>query len=253
MARGPIHCDSDAMQINEILQLGQTATAPTRSQTNGRSAWKRALDVALIVFLAPALIPLYALISLWIKIVSPGPMLFRQVRVGYRGNHFTCLKFRSMKAGADHGVHKDYLKELIHSETPMTKMDAKDDARLIPLGALLRSTGLDELPQLINVLRGEMSIVGPRPCMPYECEDYLPWQRERFDTLPGLTGLWQVNGKNKTTFNEMIKYDITYTRNKSLWPDIKIIAKTIPALISQIRETRASRRTQSRNKAVFSR
>src|SRR5438034_5676616 len=158
-----------------------------------------------------------------------------------------------MKAGADSNVHKNYLKELIHSEQPMTKIDAKGDSRLIPLGALLRSTGLDELPQLINVLRGEMSLVGPRPCIPYECEDYLAWQMERFDTLPGLTGLWQVNGKNKTTFNEMMKYDITYARNKSLWLDIKIIAKTIPALLVQVRETRASRKKEPVNKAVISR
>jgi len=158
-----------------------------------------------------------------------------------------------MKIGADNGVHKNYLQELIHSETPMTKMDSRGDTRLIPLGAWLRSTGLDELPQLVNVLRGEMSMVGPRPCIPYESENYLPWQRERFDTLPGLTGLWQVCGKNKTTFNEMINLDIAYARNKSLRLDIKIILKTIPALIAQVRETRASRKTQLLNKAVLSR
>jgi len=158
-----------------------------------------------------------------------------------------------MKVGADNGVHKNYLKELIRSETPMTKMDSRGDSRLIPLGALLRATGLDELPQLFNVLRGEMSIVGPRPCIPYECEDYSPWQMGRFDTLPGLTGLWQVNGKNKTTFNEMINHDITYARNKSLWLDIKIIAKTIPALLVQVRESRASRKKELVNKAVISR
>ena len=221
-------------------------------QVNGMPAWKRALDAAFIVFLSPVLLPVYALIALWIKILSPGPILFRQVRVGYRGNHFTCLKFRSMKVGAEDRIHKGYLKELIHSEAPMTKMDAKGDARLIPLGALLRATGMDELPQLINVLRGEMSIVGPRPCIPYECEDYLPWQWERFDTSPGLTGLWQVNGKNNTTFSEMIHYDITYARNKSLWLDVGIIAKTIPALVAQVRDTRASRRTQLLNKPVLS-
>ena len=157
-----------------------------------------------------------------------------------------------MKADADDRVHKRYLKALIHSQTPLTKMDAKGDARLIPLGALLRATGMDELPQLINVLRGEMSIVGPRPCIPYECEDYLPWQWERFDTLPGLTGLWQVNGKNNTTFSEMIHYDITYARTKTLWMDVGIIAKTIPALVAQVRDTRASRKTQLLNKPVLS-
>ena len=238
--------------VKDVLEIVWEETKVTM-QANGIPVWKRALDVAFIVFLAPALLPLYALISLWVKIVAPGPVLFRQVRVGYRGDHFTCLKFRSMKVGADDGVHKNYLKELIHSDTPMTKMDVKGDARLIPLGALLRSTGLDELPQLINVLRGEMSIVGPRPCIPYECEDYSSWQWERFDTLPGLTGLWQVNGKNRTTFNEMINYDITYARNKSLWLDIKIIARTIPALVAQVRETRASRKTQLLEKPVLSR
>jgi len=158
-----------------------------------------------------------------------------------------------MKAGADNAVHKNYLKQLIHSETPMTKMDSKGDSRLIPLGSFLRSTGLDELPQILNVLRGEMSLVGPRPCIPYECEDYLPWQRERFDTLPGLTGLWQVNGKNKTTFNEMMNLDIAYARSKSLLLDIRIIFKTIPALILQVREIRASRKAQVLTTAVLSR
>jgi lipopolysaccharide/colanic/teichoic acid biosynthesis glycosyltransferase len=105
----------------------------------------------------------------------------------------------------------------------------------------------------VNVLRGEMSIVGPRPCIPYECEGYLPWQLERFDTLPGLTGLWQVSGKNQTTFNEMIRYDITYARNKSLRLDVGIIARTIPALVAQVRELRASRRTELLNKPVLSR
>jgi len=220
---------------------------------SGLPAWKRALDIGCVLFALPVLAPLVLVISFWIKISSPGPVLFCQERVGYRGSRFTCLKFRSMKIGADNGVHKNYLHELIHSETPMTKMDSRGDTRLIPLGAWLRSTGLDELPQLVNVLRGEMSMVGPRPCIPYESENYLPWQRERFDTLPGLTGLWQVCGKNKTTFNEMINLDIAYARNKSLRLDIKIILKTIPALIAQVRETRASRKTQLLNKAVLSR
>lgn len=221
--------------------------------SSGIPIWKRCLDV-LCVFLAfPIVMPLFLLISFWIKISSPGPVLFRQERVGYRGRNFVCLKFRSMKAGADNAVHKNYLKQLIHSETPMTKMDSKGDSRLIPLGSFLRSTGLDELPQILNVLRGEMSLVGPRPCIPYECEDYLPWQRERFDTLPGLTGLWQVNGKNKTTFNEMMNLDIAYARSKSLLLDIRIIFKTIPALILQVREIRASRKAQVLTTAVLSR
>ena len=111
---------------------------------------------------------------------------------------------------------------------------------------LLRASGLDELPQLINVLRGEMSLVGPRPCLPYEYDQYLPWQKERFETVPGLTGLWQVSGKNKTTFVEMIQLDIKYAKNKNLWWDLKIILMTVPALAIQMLETRQARRASSR-------
>jgi lipopolysaccharide/colanic/teichoic acid biosynthesis glycosyltransferase len=206
--------------------------------------WKRGLDIVCILLALPALGVLFSLIPLWIKLSSRGPIFFRQERVGLGGRTFVCFKFRSMKVGADTQLHKDYLKQLLRSETPMTKMDSNGDPRLIPLGALLRSTGLDELPQLINVLRGDMSLVGPRPCIPYEAEEYLSWQKERFETLPGLTGLWQVSGKNQTTFNEMINLDIAYVRKKSLWLDIKIIFKTVPVLVSQVREARVSRRTQ---------
>jgi lipopolysaccharide/colanic/teichoic acid biosynthesis glycosyltransferase len=129
------------------------------------------------------------------------------------------------------------------SNAPMVKMDAKHDSRLIPGGWLLRATGLDELPQIINVLRGDMTLVGPRPCIPYEYEKYTTWQKERFASLPGLTGLWQVSGKNKTTFNEMISFDIKYAKTKSLWLDLKIMLLTLPALLQQVYETRTSRKT----------
>jgi exopolysaccharide production protein ExoY len=111
---------------------------------------------------------------------------------------------------------------------------------------LLRASGLDELPQLINVLRGEMSLVGPRPCLPYEYAKYLSWQKERFQAVPGLTGLWQVSGKNKTTFVEMVVLDIMYAKNKTLWWDLKIILMTVPALVIQMLETRQSRKASSR-------
>jgi len=128
----------------------------------------------------------------------------------------------------------------------MTKMDVKGDPRIIPLGVPLRASGLDELPQLLNILRGDMSLVGPRPCVAYEYEKYLPWQKERFNSLPGLTGLWQVSGKNRTTFDEMIQLDIEYSQTKSLWLDTKIILKTIPALIVQMQDTRKGRKSLPR-------
>ena len=120
----------------------------------------------------------------------------------------------------------------------MTKLDSRRDPRLIPFGAALRATGLDELPQLINVLRGEMSIVGPRPCIPYEYELYEPWQRQRFNAVPGLTGLWQVSGKNRTTFTEMIRLDIEYSQRQSVGLDLKIVLKTLPALWQQCLDNR---------------
>jgi lipopolysaccharide/colanic/teichoic acid biosynthesis glycosyltransferase len=127
----------------------------------------------------------------------------------------------------------------------MTKLDRRKDPRLIPLGASLRAIGLDELPQIINVLRGEMSLVGPRPCIPYEYELYEPWQQRRFDALPGLTGLWQVSGKNRTTFNQMIRLDIEYAERASLWLDLKIILKTLPALCLQCQDLSSDRRKQA--------
>ena len=177
-------------------------------------SWKRVLDTACVLAAAPLLLPLGLGIALAIKMVSPGPVLFAQDRVGYRGRWFRCFKFRSMTVNADTGVHQGHFQDLMASNRPMTKLDGADK-RLIRGGRLLRCLGLDELPQLINVLRGEMSLVGPRPCLPYECEHYQPRHWRRFGTLPGLTGLWQVNGKNRTTFEEMIYWDLKYVETKS--------------------------------------
>ena len=202
------------------------------------SGWKRTLDIVVILLALPLLVPLVMVVAALIRIVSAGPVLFKQERVGYLGRRFMCFKFRTMFVGADAVVHQGYLRHLMDSNTPMTKMDSEGDPRIIPFGLLLRSSGLDELPQLINVLRGEMSLVGPRPCLPYEYEKYLPWQKERFASVPGLTGLWQVSGKNQTTFVEMIQLDIRYAREKTLWFDMIILLRTVPALISQVWETR---------------
>jgi len=199
--------------------------------------WKRALDLGLIVLASPLLVPLAILIGAFVSLVSKGPILFKQERIGLGGRKFLCFKFRTMQVGAESRSHQEHLRRLIESGVPMTKMDARGDRRIIPGGVFLRATGLDELPQLINVLRGDMSIVGPRPCLPYEFEHYLPWQRERCQAAPGLTGLWQVSGKNKTTFIQMIQLDIEYARRRSLLLDLEIIFKTIPALLAQVSET----------------
>jgi len=211
--------------------------------------WKRMLDVAVILFTAPVTIIVGAVIALIIKLGSPGPVIFRQERVGYKGQRFVCYKFRTMHAGAETASHQGHTAQLIKSSAPMTKLDAVKDSRIIPFGSILRATGLDELPQLINVLRGEMSIVGPRPCVGYEYEMYEAWQKRRFDSVPGLTGLWQVSGKNRTTFNQMINLDIEYSEQSSLWLDLKIMLKTVPALVTQCCDQRAKRK-QARTAAV---
>lgn len=212
----------------------------------GLPRWKRVLDMAAIFLALPVLLPLTLIIGITIRLVSKGPILFKQERIGYRGKRFMCLKFRTMVCGAETSTHQGHLQQLMNSDVPMTKMDATGDSRIIPFGRLLRSSGLDELPQLVNVLKGEMSLVGPRPCLAYEAAKYLPWQMERFNATPGLTGLWQVSGKNRTTFTRMIQLDIEYARTKSLLLDLKIIVKTVPALLIQIWDTRRQRKAAAR-------
>jgi lipopolysaccharide/colanic/teichoic acid biosynthesis glycosyltransferase len=213
-------------------------------ENNGLPRWKRALDVAAILMALPILLPLSVVIAVAIRATSKGPFLFQQERVGFRGQRFMCLKFRTMYCGAETVTHQGHLKNLMDSDAPMVKMDATGDSRIIPVGRLLRSSGLDELPQLINVLKGEMSLVGPRPCLPYEAEKYLPWQLQRFNAAPGLTGLWQVNGKNRTSFTRMMQLDIEYTQTKSLWLDLKIIFRTVPALLVQMSDMRQKKKSR---------
>ena len=192
---------------------GEIPAPMNAHENNGIPRWKHALDVVAILLAMPFLLPLLAVIIAVIGMTSTGPFLFQQERVGCRGRRFMCLKFRTMYCAAEPFVHQSHLKNLMDSNAPMEKLDARGDSRIIPAGRWLRASGLDELPQLLNVLRGEMSLVGPRPCVPYEAEKFLPWQQERFNAAPGLTGLWQVSGKNRTTFTRMMQLDIEYARN----------------------------------------
>jgi lipopolysaccharide/colanic/teichoic acid biosynthesis glycosyltransferase len=177
------------------------------------------------------------LVSVWILLASPGPLLYRQERVGYRGRRFMILKFRTMHVNADTKGHEGYFEKLMQSDCPMTKLDICGDARLVRGGRILRALGLDELPQIINIVRGEMSLVGPRPCTLPEFERYLPAQKERVNAPPGLTGYWQVNGKNKTSFSQMISMDIYYSQHMSVLMDLMIILRTIPAIAMQVGES----------------
>src|SRR5258705_544377 len=221
------------------------ADNPLISPRGALPLWKRGLDFACLLLAAPALVPLMAFIALAIRLSSRGPVLFRQERIGLRGRPFVFFKFRTMKHAAETRSHEAYLKSLIGSNVPMKKLDEEDD-RVLRVGVLLRASGLDELPQVLNVIRGEMSLVGPRPCIRYEYEKYQPEQRERFEAVPGLTGLWQVGGKNNTTFREMIDLDVRYARNLSLWQELSILFRTFPVLLQQTRQTVRRKRCRPR-------
>ena len=231
--------------IESSLSPGATDCEFQSDLTNHRAPpWKRLLDICCVLIAIPTLLPTMLLIAVAIKISSKGPVLFKQERVGLFGKQFILFKFRTMVAGTDTTVHEAHTASLIETDGPMVKLDAHGDARLIPYGRMLRAAGLDELPQLINVLRGEMSIVGPRPCLPSEYGRYLPWQRERFQALPGITGLWQVSGKNRTTFSEMVNFDIQYVRMQSFWLDLKIMLKTIPTVVNEAIDIERRRRSR---------
>ena len=244
--RSPLAWTPELSVSAAIVEKGTSLDQPDSALSIAGSplpCWKRAIDLACCTVALPWLALCALVMTLVTRCVSPGPVFFRQERVGHRGRRFKIYKFRTMKIGADTSVHQSYLKDLIGTNAPMVKLDARGDARLIPGAWLLRASGLDELPQLINVLRGEMSIVGPRPCIPGEFAQYLPWQRQRCDALPGLTGLWQVSGKNRTTFEQMIRYDIQYAHHLSCWLDLKIIFLTVPSLLVQIHDTRQARKS----------
>jgi len=199
---------------------------------------KRALDNFGSLMLLLILSPLLLLIAILVKLKSPGPVFFRQVRVGKRMKPFTMLKFRTMYTDADQAIHQAFVTQFIksgHQSEPSRPGVFKltDDPRITPLGRVLRRTSLDELPQLWNVLRGDMSLVGPRPPLFYEVELYQPWHRRRVMALkPGITGLWQVEGRSLTTFDEMVRLDLRYAETWSLWTDLKILVATPAAVIA---------------------
>jgi lipopolysaccharide/colanic/teichoic acid biosynthesis glycosyltransferase len=203
---------------------------------------KRLMDIVGSAIAIAVFAPVLAGIAVWVKMSSEGPVLFRQERIGREGKTFMLLKFRSMYADNDPSIHKEFVKNLISRENngdrtagtgPAGIYKIKSDPRVTRVGRILRKSSLDELPQFINVLKGDMSLVGARPPIMYECEDYDLWHRHRvLDMKPGITGLWQVTGRSVTTFDEMVRMDINYIRKWSLWLDIKIILKTPVAVLS---------------------
>ncbi|TVM32088.1 hypothetical protein DQK91_16280 [Oceanidesulfovibrio marinus] len=241
--------DSGAMRSSEPVGLRDKAKpAPiTELKLMSKRAmplWKRTMDIVIASVALVLLSPLFLAVALLIKIVSPGPVFFKQERIGYAGRRFELYKFRTMHVNIDHDVHQKYVQQLIKSarssdedeDKPMVKLDLGKDPRVIPFGDFLRKASIDELPQLFNVLRKEMSIVGPRPPIPYEVSEYACWQTGRFDSFPGLTGLWQVSGKNSLSFRQMARLDIRYSRQMSFWLDCRIIFLTPAVILHQMFE-----------------
>jgi lipopolysaccharide/colanic/teichoic acid biosynthesis glycosyltransferase len=218
LARSP----HDQRQVEPGAPARNTVVSPC-------PGWKRAMDVTGSLVGLVALSPVLLFVAVWIKCVAHGPVLFRQQRFGLAGRPFIVWKFRTMESSNAEEHHRSHVKGLMSNDRPLVKCD--DEMRIIRGGRRIRQLGLDELPQLINVLVGEMSLVGPRPDV-VPLDQYQDWQRHRFDVVPGITGLWQVSGKNQTTFSTMMQLDTAYVRQRSLWLDLAILLKTIPAVVS---------------------
>jgi len=206
-------------------------------------ALKRSIDIAGSLFALTLAAPFLIVIAVLIKLTSRGPILFRQQRVGQYGRRFTFLKFRSMYFTGDHTIHKEFVKRLIAGTSGQEQENGRtpevykltNDPRITPFGRFLRKTSLDEIPQFLNVLTGSMSLVGPRPPIPYEFECYEMWHRQRLVAVkPGITGQWQVGGRSRTTFDEMVRMDLKYSSSWTVWGDIKILSQTPRAVLSGV-------------------
>ena len=200
---------------------------------------KRLLDIVLSGTLLILLSPLLFFVAMLVKLTSLGPVLFKQQRIGHMMRPFVMLKFRTMEVNAPPAIHQEFVSAFINGQQSEEKADPDrvfkivKDPRVTPIGRFLRRTSIDELPQLWNVLRGEMSLVGPRPPLPYEVAQYKSWHLRRIaGAKPGVTGLWQVKGRSRTTFDEMVRLDLRYVKRRSLWTDLRILIDTPRAVIS---------------------
>ncbi len=234
---GPWTADGPDSSVDDD-PFARRRPATALEATTMYAAIKRVLDVLGSLSLLVLLLPLLLLIAALVKLKSPGPVLFGQVRIGRMLRPFTMLKFRTMHVNADPTLHLQFVSQFIHSGGSGPSgtnglFKIVNDPRVTPIGRLLRRTSLDELPQLLNVLRGDMSLVGPRPPLRYEVDQYKPWHTRRvIDVKPGLTGLWQVGGRSRTSFDDMVRLDLQYAKRCSLWTDIKILLATPRAVVS---------------------
>jgi lipopolysaccharide/colanic/teichoic acid biosynthesis glycosyltransferase len=194
---------------------------------------KRAVDIIVAATLLLVLLPVFALIGLAITLDSGAPVFYLGSRVGRFGRPFRALKFRSMREGADQSAHIAFIQSLLREETKCAVYKVPNDARITRVGGFLRRTSLDELPQLWNVLRGEMSLVGPRPDVPYAVDEYTDWMRVRLVAKPGITGLWQVSGRSRLSLVDMYRLDVSYIAQASLFTDLSILVRTLPVVLGR--------------------
>ncbi len=210
---------------------------PNSARKVAADAVKRCMDITIASVMLACSLPIFMIFSVLIKLSSPGPVFFRQKRVGFGGRQFTLLKFRSMTMNNDDSTHKLFMKNYIHSKNMESCEDTRtfkivNDCRVTSVGRILRKTSLDELPQLLNVLRGDMSLVGPRPPIQYEVDEYHVWHRRRvMEVKPGITGFWQVHGRSSTSFESMVRMDIYYIKYRNLLLDLVLLLKTPFALL----------------------
>jgi lipopolysaccharide/colanic/teichoic acid biosynthesis glycosyltransferase len=204
---------------------------------SGDPLWKRPLDIVAAGLLLLVSLPLWPIIALLVKLTSPGPLFYVQAAVGRGGRTFRFYKFRSMRADAENAVHRRYIARFVRGPDGDGSAGAGDlfkmerDARVTAVGRWLRRSSVDELPQLLNVLKGDMSLVGPRPPLPYEYELYDDWARRRLAVRPGITGLYQVTRRSRASFRQMVAIDLEYIERRSLWLDLSIMARTLPAML----------------------
>lgn len=220
---------NDTLYSSSVITKEVPYTIELPAVTNRQSVMivQRVIDLVISMLLLLTLLPVFMAIAVWIKFDSPGPVLFKQVRVGHNGQEFNMYKFRSMVVDAEE--KRKELERLNERNGPVFKI--KNDPRITISGRILRRYSLDELPQLINVLLGEMSLIGPRPALPKEVDKYTPYQRQRLLVKPGLTGLWQVSGRAKLSFDHSIDLDLYYIRNMSLKLNMQILYKTFSVVI----------------------
>ena len=230
---------TERIAIAPALSLPQVAASDGLAQTFGEvrrrdlgyGAAKRAMDIVVAAVLLVLLSPLFAAVAIAIALVDPGPVFYRGERIGRFGNPFMMMKFRSMRAGCDTTPHAVFVRSLFRDGARCDLYKLPDDRRITRLGAFLRRTSIDELPQLWNVLIGEMSLVGPRPDVSYAVDEYADWMHRRLLVKPGMTGLWQVSGRSRVGLMEMYQLDLSYVASASLVTDLRILLRTPAALL----------------------